>query len=53
MKDHGVDVVLDKDAVAYGPDSLDSTGEVIEKLDAVLSAVPVTLADGPASGQAR
>ena len=53
MKDHRVDLVLDKNATSAGFPGLDVTGEAIEKLDAALDSVPVTLTDKPASEQSN
>ena len=50
-KERGADLVLDIDATSAGVPGLDVTGEAIEKLDAVLSSVPVTWTDKPASGR--
>ena len=53
MKDHGVDAVLDLDGAYASSPGLDVTGEAIEKLDAILGSVPVTIIDTPIPDRAN
>ena len=53
MMDHGAAIVLDRQATCASFPGLDVTNEAIEKLDAVLGGVPVTVTGQPAATQAN